>query len=53
MGTETWTWKLRKELNKFSQKTSFTLGRNFKNLICRYKSKLISNNFPGVYQLGS
>ena len=32
-------------------KTGFTSGRNLKNLICRNKSKLLPNSFPGVYQL--
>ena len=32
-------------------KTIFTLGCNLKNLICRNKSELLPNGFPGVYQL--
>ena len=43
--------KLRKEFKKFVIKIIFTLGRNIKNLICRNKSKLLPNSFPGVYQL--
>ena len=43
--------KLRKEFKKFGIKTIFTSGRNLKNLICRNKSKLLPNSFPGVYQL--
>ena len=43
--------KLRKEFKQFGIKTSFTLGRNLKNLVCRNKSKLLLNSFPGVYQL--
>ena len=43
--------KLRKEFKKFGIKTIFTSGHNLKNLICRNKSKLLSNSFPGVYQL--
>ena len=27
------------------------MGRNLKNLVCRNKSKLLLNSFPGVYQL--
>ena len=44
--------KLRKKFKKFNIKTVFTSGRNLKNLICRNKSKLLPNSFPGVYQLG-
>ena len=43
--------KLRKEFKKFAIKTIFTLGHSLKNLICRNKSKLLPNSFPGVYQL--
>ena len=43
--------KLRKEFKKLSIKTIFTSERNLKNLICRNKSKLLPNSFPGVYQL--
>ena len=43
--------KLRKEFKKFGTKTIFTSGRNLKNLICKNKSKLLPNSFPGVYQL--
>ena len=43
--------KLRKEFKKFDIKTHFTSARNLKNLICRNKSKLLPNSFPGVYQL--
>ena len=43
--------KLRKEFKHFGIKTVFTSGRNLKNLICGNKSKLLSNSFPGVYQL--
>ena len=43
--------KLRNEFTKFGIKTIFTSGRNLKNLICRNKSKLLPNSFPGVYQL--
>ena len=43
--------KIRKEFKKFGIKTIFTSGRNLKNLICRNKSKLLSNRFTGVYQL--
>ena len=43
--------KLRQEFKKFGIKTIFTLGRSFKNLICRNKSKLLPNSFAGVYQL--
>ena len=45
------TSKLRKEFNVFGIKTIFTSGQNLKNLICRNKSKLLPNSFPGVYQL--
>ena len=41
--------KLRKEFKKFGIKTIFTSGCNLKNLICRNKSKLVPNSFPGVY----
>ena len=44
--------KLRKEFKNFGIKTIFASGRNLKNLICRNKSKLLPNSFPGVYQLG-
>ena len=43
--------KLKKEFKQFSIKTIFTSGRNLKNLICRNKSKLLPNSFPGVFQL--
>ena len=43
--------KLRKEFKKFGIKTVFILGRNLKNLICRNKSELVPNSFPGVYRL--
>ena len=43
--------KLRREFKKFDIETIFTSGRNLKNLICRNKSKLLPNSFPGVYQL--
>ena len=43
--------KLRKVFKKFGIKTIFTSRRNLKNLICRNKSKLLPNSFPGVYQL--
>ena len=43
--------KLRKEFKKFGIKTIFTSGCNLKNLICRNKSKLFPNSFPGGYQL--
>ena len=43
--------KLRKEFKKFGVKTIFTSGRNLTKLICRNKSKLLPNTFPGVYQL--
>ena len=39
------------KFKKFGIKTIFTLGGNLKNLICRNKSKLLPNSFPGVYQL--
>ena len=39
------------EFKKFGIKTTFTSGSNLKNLICRNKSKLLPNSFPGVYQL--
>ena len=42
--------KLRKEFKNFGIKTVFTSGRNLKNLICRNKSRLLPNSFPGVYQ---
>ena len=42
--------KLRKEFKKFGIKTIFTSERNLKNSICRNKSKLLPNSFPGVYQ---
>ena len=43
--------KLIQEFSKFGIKTIFTSGRNLKNLICRNKSNLLLNSFPGVYQL--
>ena len=43
--------KLREEFKRYGIKTIFTSGRNLKNLICRNKSKLLTNSFPGVYQL--
>ena len=52
MGTETWT-KIKKGILKIWHKNHFTSGRNFENLICRNKSKLLPNGFPGVYQLDS
>ena len=42
--------KLRKEFKKFVIKSIFSSGRNLKNLICRNKSKLLPNSFPGVCQ---
>ena len=42
--------KLPEELKK-SIKTIFTSGCDLKNLICRNKSELFPNSFPGVYQL--
>ena len=49
MGTE--IKKLREKFLKFGIKTIFTSGLNLKNLICRNKSKLLPNSFPGAYQL--
>ena len=43
--------KLREEFKRYGIKTIFTSGRNLKNLICRNKSKLLTNSFPGVCQL--
>ena len=42
--------KLPEELKK-SIKTIFTSKCDLKNLICRNKSELFPNSFPGVYQL--
>ena len=42
--------KLRKEYKKFGRKTIFNLERNLQNLVCRNKSKLLPNSFPGLYQ---
>ena len=50
MGTETWT-EVKKGILKIWYKNHFNLGRNLKNLICRNKSKLLSNSFSGIYQL--
>ena len=52
MSTETWTKIGPKTAPKTGKKTIFTSGRNLKYLICRNKSKLLPNSFPGVYQLG-
>ena len=43
--------KVRKEFKKFGIKAIFTLESNLKNLICRNRSKLLPDSFPGVYQL--
>ena len=42
---------LRKEFKKFGIKTTFTSGRNLKNLICMNKSKLFPNTYPGLFHL--
>ena len=42
--------ELPEELKK-SIKTIFTSKCDLKNLICRNKSELFPNSFPGVYQL--
>ena len=43
--------KLREEFKIFGIKTIFSSGCNLKDLICRNKSKLLPNSFPGIYQL--
>ena len=43
--------KVKKEFKKFCIKAIFTLESNLKNLICRNRSKLLPDSFPGVYQL--
>ena len=42
--------KVKKGILKIWHKTIFTSGYNLKNLICRNKSKLPPNSFPGIYQ---
>ena len=35
----------------FTKKTIFTSGPNLKSLLCRNKTKLLPNSYPGVYEL--
>ena len=43
--------KLGQAFKKKSIKTIFTSGPNLKSLLCRNKTKLLLNSYPGVYQL--
>ena len=43
--------KLRKAFKKKNIKTIFTSGPNLKSLLCRNKTKLLPNSYPGVYEL--
>ena len=43
--------KLRQAFKKKNIKTIFTSGPNLKSLLCRNKSKILPNSFPGIYEL--
>ena len=43
--------KLRQAFKKKNIKTIFTSGPNLKSLLCRNKTKLLPNSYPGVYEL--
>ena len=43
--------KLRQAFKKKNIKTIFTSGPNLKSLLCRNKTKLLLNSYPGVYEL--
>ena len=43
--------KLRQAFKKKNIKTIFTSGPNLKSLLCQNKTKLLSNIYPGVYEL--
>ena len=43
--------KLRQAFKKKNIKTNFTLDPNLKLLLCRNKTKLLPNSYPGVYEL--
>ena len=43
--------KLRQGFKKNNIKTIFTSGPNLKSLLCRNKTKLFPNSYPGVYEL--
>ena len=43
--------KLRKTFKKKNIKTVFTSGPNLKQLLCRNKSKLTPNSYPGIYEI--
>ena len=43
--------KSRQAFKKKNVKTIFTSGLNFKSLLCRSKTKLLPNSYPGVYKL--
>ena len=43
--------KLRQAFKKKNIKTIFTSGTNLKSLLCRNKTKLLPNSYPGVYEL--
>ena len=45
--------KLRQAFKKKNIKTIFTSGPNLKSLLCRNKTKLLPNSYPGVYELKS
>ena len=43
--------KLKQAFKKKNIKTIFTSGTNLKSLLCRNKTKLLPNSYPGVYKL--
>ena len=43
--------KLRQPFKRKNIKTIFTSGTNLKSLLCRNKTKLLLNSYPGVYEL--
>ena len=43
--------KLRQAFKKKNIKTIFTSSPNLKSLLCRNKTKLLPNSYPGVYEL--
>ena len=43
--------KLRQAFKKKNIKTIFTSSPNLKSLLCRSKTKLLLNSYPGVYEL--
>ena len=43
--------KIRKELRKTGRKVIFTSAAKLENIVCNNKSKLLPNNYPGVYEI--